>query len=276
MSNGSLKLIQNVEIGEELIGKDGLVNKVIEFHRPKLGDMDDIAPHKQRMVSINNGGFDTSEDHMFYTTDDDADNWKAPNAESCKIIHKKVLEEEGVINMQDLQIGDHIITPNGTIKVESIEFKEDDPDLPLYNFILDGNKTYHVIMEGHDEPLLVHNKICFASDTQILLATGKTQTIDTITPDTEIFAFDIEGNFIVRKVGFIDNHTVDCYTEIKTQTRELKATMEHPIYVGEGCFTFISSLQKGDFIYIQDNNNKLKKEMVIETTKVSKVLLFIQ
>ena len=81
-----MKLIEDVEVGEELVGKDGMINEVLELHRPTLGLMDDIAPHKQRMVSINGGGFDTSEDHMFMTTQ----GWKAPDAESCKIIHKKV------------------------------------------------------------------------------------------------------------------------------------------------------------------------------------------
>ena len=43
--------------------------------------------------------------------------------------------------------------------------------------------------------------------------------------------------------------------------------MEHPIYVGRKRFILASKLLKGDFIYIQDNG-KLKKEIVIETTKV--------
>ena len=133
---------------------------------------------------------------------------------------------------------------------------------------VDGDHTYYVKVPETNNWLLAHNSFCVAPDTQILLATGKTQGIDTITPDTEIFSFDIEENYIVRKIGFIENHTVDCYIAIKTQTRELKASMEHPIYVGEGCFTFISSLQKCDLIYIQDHN-KLNKEIIIETTKIS-------
>jgi hypothetical protein len=49
---GDLKLIEDIKVGEELVGRDGMVNEVIELHRPKLGDRDNIAPHKQRMVSI--------------------------------------------------------------------------------------------------------------------------------------------------------------------------------------------------------------------------------
>jgi len=154
MGDGSWKLIEDVQEGEELIGRDGMVNEVSEWHRPKLSSTNGIAPHTQRMISINGGGFDTSEDHMFMTTE----GWKAPCAECCKAVHARVLEEEGVVDMQDLQVGDNIITPDGTIEVTSIDFKDDDPDLQLYNFILSGNRTYYVIMEGHDTPMLVHNK----------------------------------------------------------------------------------------------------------------------
>ena len=119
------------------------------------------------MVAINGGGFDTSEDHMFMTTL----GWKAPCAECCKAVHVKVLEDEGVDNMQDLQVGDNIITPNGSVEVTSIDFKDDDPDLQLYIFILSGNRTYHVVMEGHDTPMLVHNKAggCFVTGTEMTM-----------------------------------------------------------------------------------------------------------
>ena len=166
VGNGDLKLIEDVEVGEELIGRDGMVNEVIELHRPTLSSTNGIAPHTQRMISINGGGFDTSEDHMFMTTE----GWRAPCAECCKAVHVKVLEDEGVDNMQDLQVGDNIITPNGTVEVTSIDFKDDDPDLQLYNFILSGNRTYHVVMGGHDEPLLVHNKAgCFIAGTEMTM-----------------------------------------------------------------------------------------------------------
>ena len=167
IGDGSLKLIEDVEVGEELVGKDGMINNVVDLHRPLLGSHDNIIPSPLRMTSINSGGYDASEDHMFFTTD----GWKTPNPEKCKIIHKKVLEQEGIEDIQALQIGDriHSVPAGGTVEVESIEFKEDDSDLQLYNFVLTGNHTYHVVMEGHDEPMLVHNKACFMAGTEMTM-----------------------------------------------------------------------------------------------------------
>ena len=154
LEDGSLKNIEDIEIGEKLIGKDGEINEVIDFHRPTLGQFNDKLSTPLKMTSINGGGFDVSQDHIFMTSDD----WKTPTAEKCKILHSNVLESEGIEDIKDLQIGDKIVTPNGLEEVTSIEFKNEDSDLQLYNFVLKGSKTYYVVMDGHDKPMLVHNK----------------------------------------------------------------------------------------------------------------------
>ena len=154
LSDGSRKFIQDVKVGDELLGKDNELNEILDLHRPKLGLKDDILPQPLRMTSINGGGYDASEDHMFMTTD----GWKTPTPEVCKILHENVLEQEGVENIQALQVGDNLVTSNGIVEITSIDIKSDDPTLQLYNFMLTGNRTYHVVMEGHNEAMLVHNK----------------------------------------------------------------------------------------------------------------------
>ena len=412
MGDGDLKLIEDVQVGEELIGRDGMVNEVIELHRPKLSSTDGIAPHTQRMISINGGGFDTSEDHMFMTTE----GWKAPCAECCKAVHAEVLEDEGVVNMQDLQVGDNIITPDGTVEVTSIDFKDDDPNLQLYNFILSGNRTYHVVMEGHDTPMLVHNKAggccflagtemtmgdgskikvedvklldeilgadgktnkvievhrklignrkavsingskvfctedhpfktqdgwkavnsimstelypnldvldidlavgdtietedgnvvvetidtkelpfetnlwnflmdgdhtyvaegfvmhnktCFTPETPVLLSNGKTKPIGKITIGTEVLGYNDQGQTAPTKVVDIETRDVYNYFVIKTDTRKVSTTDEHPFYVGEGKYKRADSLQVNDVIYVQDRQ-ELKPETITNIVAIT-------
>ena len=73
------------------------------------------------MTSINGGGFDVSEDHMIMTLD----GWKTPTPEICKILHEDVLKQEGVENIQPLEIGDMMVIEDGGVeKVTSIEFKD--------------------------------------------------------------------------------------------------------------------------------------------------------
>lgn len=175
MADGTWKNIEDVAIDEVLIGKDGSKNKILRLHRPKLGINDHWLPHKQRMVSINGSEFATSEDHMFFTTD----GWKAPDAESCNLVHKHTIDAEGFI-VTDLQLGDNIVTDDGRlVKVTSIEFRDDEPELQLYNFWTDGNHTYHVKMKDSQDGMLVHNK-CFVAGTQVLMQDGSWKNIEDV------------------------------------------------------------------------------------------------
>ena len=88
--------------------------------------------------------FVTSE-HPFKTTD----GWKSINPYDTK------LESEWLFNelTGNLDVGTTLLTSDGDVKLESINEKEmDNPDLPLYNFHLDGNNSYYA------NDYLVHNK----------------------------------------------------------------------------------------------------------------------
>ncbi len=172
------KKIEDVGLDQILIGQDGSKNKILKLHRPKLGINDDWLPHKQRMVSINGSEFATSEDHMFFTTT----GWKAPDAESCNLVHEHTIAAEGFV-VTDLQVGDYIVKDDGdTVEVSSIEFRDDDPALQLYNFWTDGNHTYHVKMKDSQDGMLVHNK-CFVAGTEVLLQDGTWRNIEDVTLD---------------------------------------------------------------------------------------------
>jgi len=154
LKDGTWKAIEDINLDDVLLGENGFENKVKDFHRPVLGLNDHILPHNLRLASINGSEFAVSEDHMIKTTT----GWKTPTVEMCKILHAETLKNER-INIEQLGIGDEIICSDGSlVVVESIEFKNDSPDLQLYNFRLHGNKTYHVRMKGTDKFILVHNK----------------------------------------------------------------------------------------------------------------------
>ena len=153
LEGGVEKNIEDVEIGDKLVGQDGMLNEVVQFHRPLLGDDDSAVSSPVRMVSINKGGYDASEDHMFLTTD----GWKVPDLEKSNIIHEPILKRHN-ITLKTLEIGDVLIGEKENVEVTSIDYFEDKRDLQLYNFVLSGNHTYMVKMENHDEFVVVHNK----------------------------------------------------------------------------------------------------------------------
>lgn len=151
MADGSKKKIEDVEIGEKLLGQDGSINTVLEFDHPQLGGRD--------LIGINGNGKFMTPEHPVYTRD----GWKAVSVEAT-------LEEQphlADIMIGDLQVGDEILTETSEyIKIESIEVYSGEPDQKVYNFKLDGNHTYYA------DGLLVHNKDPLAQSFKITELNG--------------------------------------------------------------------------------------------------------
>lgn len=157
MADRTVKNIEDVQVGELVLGADESANTVEMFHRPTLGLMNKLCKEHGledvRITVINKTNLRFSEDHMFMTTE----GWKVPNLAKANLIHKKMLDRDNIV-LAELAVGDFLISDSGdTILVETIDFYDDSPELQLYNFKLSGNKTYYVQLED-GKFALVHNK----------------------------------------------------------------------------------------------------------------------
>lgn len=137
MADGSIKVIEEVQIGDELMGQDGKSSKVFAFDHPMLG--------LRKLYGFNGGKAFVTAEHPFMT----AEGWKA-------IDIKKTVEENSSmakLMIDNLKVGDKIVKADGShFVIESIE-EHDAINQKLYNFILEGKaRTY--IANG----MLVHNK----------------------------------------------------------------------------------------------------------------------
>jgi len=137
MSDGTEKNIEDVEIGDQLIGKDNAVNTVKEFIRPVLGE--------RKLVSFNNGIPFITSDHPVYTKD----GWKS--YDPVATMKKYSVFQNNAVGQ--LMLGDIIETLNGQgLHIKTMQTFAAPPDLQVYNFKLDGNNTYVA------NDLIVHNK----------------------------------------------------------------------------------------------------------------------
>lgn len=137
MADDSVKNIEDVVIGDKLIGKDGMINTVQEYIRPTLGD--------RTLASFNGGTPFITNDHPVLTIDG---TWKSvdPAGTASKYAAAN-------LNAGQLTTGDTIATGDGVgFKIVSIEEHAASADLQVYNFSLDGNNTYIA------NNLVVHNK----------------------------------------------------------------------------------------------------------------------
>jgi hypothetical protein len=137
MADSSTKSIENIAIGDQVIGRDGAINTVQEYIRPLLGD--------RTLVGFNGGLPFITNDHPVLTTDG---TWRSVNPSGTASKYAAAN-----LNAEQLSVGDTIATGDRIgFEILSIEEHADSADLQVYNFSLDGNNTY--IANG----LVVHNK----------------------------------------------------------------------------------------------------------------------
>ena len=135
MADGSEKNIEEVKIGEFVLGNNGEISEVKGLHRPLLGE-----GRSTKLYSFNRGRYFVNSDHPFLTTE----GWKAMDPIEAEKVHR-------MFNVTQLHVGDTLITKDGPVLLERIDAKEGNPSTQLYNLKLGGNHTY--IADGY----IVHN-----------------------------------------------------------------------------------------------------------------------
>jgi hypothetical protein len=135
MSDGTLKKICEIEIGDLVAnGTDG-INTVIGIEAPVLGN--------RLMYSFNDNWAFVSEEHPIMTSE----GWGAFDPDSWAV------EGEFIGKLVKIDIGSEILKSDGTYEtVEHIDHKIISEDYIIYNLLLDGDHIYNV--EGY----VVHNK----------------------------------------------------------------------------------------------------------------------
>jgi hypothetical protein len=140
MADGSYKEIQNVEIGDILKGKD-VNNVVLGFDHPPLDD----GIRDPYLYGINGGRPFITSEHPLLTKS----GWKSIDPALTRLAKPHI----NYLDTSRLNVGDEIITDNGSVIVKSIERHEDiDKTQTVYNFVLDGDHTYYA--DGY----LAHNR----------------------------------------------------------------------------------------------------------------------
>lgn len=147
MADGSDKVIEDVIVGDLVLGAFGEVNPVLALHRSKLGT--------QRIININSDHRATenhphiSPDRKFY-----AANIAALENNTYGRMHTVIDATGNKIQMmlhglnkervQQLQVGLMLQTISGARLLESLEYETMSPDTDLYNLVVGGSHTYNV------------------------------------------------------------------------------------------------------------------------------------
>jgi hypothetical protein len=147
MADGSMKAIEDVLVGDSVVGAFGEINTVLALHRPLLGNY--------HMVHINSNHY-TSAHHPHVTVDK-----KFVCTEPSVVENQTYGREHIVINangeeelrmlyglnkgrVEQMQVGTLLKGIHGEIPVETIEFTDMPADTQLYNLVVSGSHTYNV------------------------------------------------------------------------------------------------------------------------------------
>jgi hypothetical protein len=154
MATGTSRPIENVVVGDWVLGNAGRINQVVQVERPLLG-------HRS-LYALNGSSFFVTAEHPFMTEE----GWKSIEPAS-------LAAEHSALHVHRLSVGDRLRTLAGValpvgrsgfisrhpvevrieaVRLDSLVGQAADPATPLYNLRLDGDHTYFA------NDLLVHNK----------------------------------------------------------------------------------------------------------------------
>lgn len=150
MADGRLKAIEDIRIGEIVLGHDGALNTVTGVERVRLSD--------RLLYGFDGGPLFVTAEHPFMTDE----SWKS-------IDPSATVAENGNLRVATLEIGDSLVTirrsdwrpvslgaAEDAIRhqtLASVRSAAADPGMALYNLLLDGNHAYWIVQSA-ETPLL--------------------------------------------------------------------------------------------------------------------------
>jgi predicted lipid-binding transport protein (Tim44 family)/uncharacterized membrane protein YgcG len=162
-----------------------------------------------------------------------------------------------------LKAGDRIYRVSrgelSAVPVRSIRRVRD--DRPAYNLLVMPGGTF--IPAG----IVVHNKGCFLPESPILQADGSEKPISEVRPGDPVLAYSPEGRIVPTRVRNVIRHTVDEYVILTTERQTIRATAEHPFYVGQGTFKTLDALKEGDRIFAREGES-LSEQRIVSLLRV--------
>jgi preprotein translocase subunit YajC len=124
LADGTSKAIEDVREGDRVLGFDGRVNTVVAIESPFLDF--------RKLYSINGSGYFVTAEHPIMTTE----GWKSINPKATRA-------ENPNIYIEQLMVGDMLVTESGLVSVFSIEAQYADPRMKVYNLVLDKDPFFY-------------------------------------------------------------------------------------------------------------------------------------
>jgi len=214
LANGTEKNIEEIKIGEKVLGFDGEK----QVSETVMGVEAPIRDHLYRLTFADGTELKLTREHPLYTTN----GWKSLSPTSTS-------KENSSLNVDTLKIGDKVLTSNDDyIALTKIEYLPG--EVQTYNL-----KNVSCSNDFYADGKLAHNKgSCFVAGTQILMADGTNKNIEDVKVGEKVKGYDGE-DIINETVLEVEEVTRDHYYDITFDNGvKLGLTDEHPLYTDKG------------------------------------------
>jgi hypothetical protein len=147
LADGSTKAIEDIRVGDMVLGAFGEHNEVLALHRPLLG--------KNTMTNINNEHHTSSHhphispDKKFYAVKP-AVVMSDTYGKSHEVLDENMVPYQRFLSglkpgrVQQMELGLQLKTVDGSRVITFLDTYEMAPETQLYNLVLSGSHTYHV------------------------------------------------------------------------------------------------------------------------------------
>lgn len=147
MADGSTKMIEDIRVGDMVLGAFGEHNQVLALHRPLLGN--------NTMTNINNEHHTSSHhphispDKKFYAIKP-AVVMSDTYGKSHEVLDENMVPYQRFLaglkpgRVQQMEVGVNLKTVDGSREVTFLDTYEMAPETQLYNLVISGSHTYHV------------------------------------------------------------------------------------------------------------------------------------
>jgi len=148
MADGSTKAIEEVQVGDRVLGAFGEINDVLALHRPLLGPVATMCNINGEHSTTNHHPH-ISIDRQFYCGDPALVSATTYGREHDVIDEtgatvKRLLKGLSAGRIQKLETGVNLKTVDGARVVATLELYPMPPETQLYNLVIGGSHTYHV------------------------------------------------------------------------------------------------------------------------------------
>jgi len=147
MTDGSLQSIENVQVGDKVMGAFGETNRVVALHRPMLGFTKLININSEHITTVHHPHIGADKSFITYDCSGVQNNFYGKNHKVINgygVSELRTMTGVAECRMKPMAVGEVLQTVSGPKAITTIDNVEMSPFTRLYHLVVSGSHTFCV------------------------------------------------------------------------------------------------------------------------------------